>query len=172
MNKLTTSKICRAGIIASVYFVLTYFLQAFAFGPIQARISEALSILPLFFVESVPALFIGCFLANCFSGFLVFDLTLGSLATFLAALFTYLVGKFVKNKHLRFVLGVIPPILVNALLIPLVIYLSGGLEFTYLVQVALIGLGQLVSVVPLGGVLYYTLANIQEKNPSSPLFRE
>lgn len=167
----STSKICRAGIIASVYFVLTYFLQAISFGPIQARLSEALSILPLFFLESVPALFIGCFLANCFSGFLVFDLTLGTFATLSSAVLTYLIGKWVHNQHLRFVLGVIPPIVINAFLIPLVIYLSGGLEVAYMVQVLLIGGGQAVSIIPLGAVLYYALAKIKEKSPSSPLFK-
>ena len=172
MNKFTTSKICRAGIIASVYFVLTYFLQAIAFGPIQARISEALSILPLFFPEAVPALFIGCFLANCFSGFLVFDLTLGTFATLSSAIFTYSIGKWIKNKHLRFIVGVIPPIVINALLVPLVIYLGGGLEVAYWVEVALIGGGQAVSIIPFGGLLYYALAKIKEKNPNSSLFKE
>ena len=61
MNKFSTSRICRAGIVASVYFVLTYFFQAISFGPIQFRVAEALTILPLFFLESAPALFVGCF---------------------------------------------------------------------------------------------------------------
>ena len=67
MNKFSTAKICRAGIVASVYFILTYFFQAISFGPIQLRVAEALTILPLFFIESVPALFIGCMVANLFS---------------------------------------------------------------------------------------------------------
>ena len=77
MNKLSTSKICRAGVVASVYFVLTYFFQAISFGPIQLRVAEALTVLPLFFFELAPALFIGCFLANFMSGFGVYDLFIG-----------------------------------------------------------------------------------------------
>jgi len=109
MNRFSTAKICRAGIIASVYFVLTYFLQAISFGPLQARVAEVLTVLPLFFAESVPALFIGCFLANFFSGFLVFDLTLGSLATLISAILTRFIAKIIKNKHLKFFLGAFPP---------------------------------------------------------------
>lgn len=171
MNRFSTAKICRAGVIASVYFVLTYFLQAISFGPIQARISEALSILPLFFLESVPALFIGCFLANCFSGFLVFDLTIGSFATLLSAICTYFIGKMLKNTHLRFIVGAIPPIIINAFLIPLVIYLSGGLEVTYLMEVLIIGGGQAVSILPLGGLLYYSLERLKKSSPNSSIFR-
>lgn len=168
---ISTSKICRAGIIASVYFVLTYFLQAIAFGPIQLRISEALTILPLFFVESVPALFVGCFLSNVLLGFAVYDFTIGSLATLLAGILTYFIGKKVKNKSLKFVLGAIPPIVVNALLIPFVIYLSGAGKFTYFIQVLIIGLGQAVAVYVLGGTIYFSLAKIKEKNPTSTIFR-
>ncbi len=171
MNRFSTAKICRAGVIASVYFVLTYFLQAISFGPIQVRISEALSILPLFFLESVPALFIGCFLANCFSSYFVFDLTIGSFATLSSAICTYFIGKILKNTHLRFILGAIPPIVINAFLIPLVIYLSGGLEVAYLIQVLIMGVEQAVSILPLGGLLYYSLGKIKNANPDSSIFR-
>ena len=168
---LSTSKICRAGIIASVYFVLTYFLQPISYGPVQFRVSEALTILPLLFVESVPALFVGCFLANALFGLAVYDLTIGSFATLLAAIITYFIGKFIKNKHLKFVLGAIPPILINALLIPIVIYLYGAEQFVYIVQFAIIGLGQALVVYLLGSAVYYPLVKIKEKNPSSTIFR-
>lgn len=172
MNKFSTAKICRAGIIASVYFILTYFFQAISFGPIQARVAEALTVLPLFFIEAVPALFIGCVIANLFSGFFIFDLTIGTFATLLAAILTYLVGKFAKNKILRFILGVIPPISINAFAIPLVILLSGGLEYTYLAQALIIGLGQAVAIIPLGGLLYFALCSLKEKNPDSSIFNK
>ncbi|MBQ7374005.1 MAG: QueT transporter family protein [Clostridia bacterium] len=168
---LSTSKICRAGIIASVYFVLTYFLQAIAFGPIQLRVSEALTVLPLLFVEAVPALFVGCFLANALFGLAVYDLTIGSFATLISAVITYFVGKTVKNKHLKFVLGAIPPIAVNAFLIPLVIWLSGATEFAYFIQVAFIGAGQFLAVFLVGGAVYYPLINMKERNPSSTIFK-
>ncbi len=171
MNRFSTAKICRAGVIASVYFILTYFFQAISFGPIQVRVAEALTVLPLFFIESVPALFIGCLISNFFSGFLLFDIAIGAPTTLLAAIFTYLVGKAVKNKHLRFVLGAIFPIVMNALAVPAVILLSGGLEYTYAVQVVIIGLGQAAAVFLLGGLLYYSLYSLKESNPTAAVFK-
>ena len=168
---LSTSKICRAGIIASVYFVLTYFLQPISYGPVQFRVSEALTILPLLFIESVPALFVGCFLANALFGLAVYDLTIGSFATLLSAVITYFIGKMVKNKHLKFVLGAIPPVLINALLIPIVIYLYGAEQFVYIVQFAIIGVGQALVVYLIGSMVYYPLVKLKEKNPSSPIFK-
>ncbi len=172
MNRFSTAKICRAGIIASVYFILTYFFQAISFGPIQVRVAEALTVLPLFFIESVPALFIGCLIANFFSGFLVFDLTIGTSATLIASLLTYLIGKIIKNKTLRFAVGILPPILINAFAIPLVIWLSGGNEYTYFVQALIIGLGQTLAILPLGGLLYFSLCTLKENNPSSSIFKK
>ena len=170
MNKFSTAKICRAGIIASVYFILTYFFQAISFGPIQLRVAEALTILPLFFIESVPALFIGCLIANFFSGFLLFDIAIGAPTTLVAAIITYVIGRLIKNKYLRFILGAIPPILANAFAVPLIILLSGGLEYTYMVQVLIIGAGQALAILPLGGLLYFSLYSLKENNPNSSIF--
>ena len=171
MNKFSTAKICRAGIIASAYFVLTYFLQAISYGPIQARVAEVLTILPLFFVESVPALFVGCFLSNLFSGYGVFDLTIGPMATLIAGILTHIVAKTIKNSKLKFVLGAFPPVIINALLVPLVFYLSGGLSYTYFVQALIIFVEQAVIIYPLGGLLYGALNSLKNKNPTSPLWK-
>ena len=59
--KFTVKMLCRAGIVAALYAVLTVPLGALAFGSIgfQIRPAEALCVLPLFFPEAVPALYIG-----------------------------------------------------------------------------------------------------------------
>lgn len=59
--------IVQAALIAAIYVVLTYFISAFnlASGAIQVRISEALTILPVFTPAAIPGLFIGCLLAIC-----------------------------------------------------------------------------------------------------------
>lgn len=54
--------ICQAAIIAALYVVLTMLIGAFASGPIQIRISEALTVLPCFTPAAIPGLTIGCFL--------------------------------------------------------------------------------------------------------------
>ena len=132
MKKLFTAKrLCRGGMIAALYVALTL-----AFGPLpylgilQIRPAEALCILPLFFVEAVPALYIGCMIANAFSPFWLYDVFIGSLATLLAAVCTYFIGKTLKKEKAKLFLGGIFPVLFNALIIPfIIVFLCGeGLE--------------------------------------------
>lgn len=127
MKKISTKRLCRGGVIAALYVALTYAFMPLAFGPIQVRPAEALCILPLFFPEAVPALYVGCMLANLTSPFLLYDVFIGSLATLLAALATYLVGRFYNKEQLKPWLGGMFPVLFNALIIPLIIvFLCGG----------------------------------------------
>ena len=72
-NKITTKRICRAGVIAALYAALTYAFAPVAFGSFQIRPAEALCILPLFFVEAIPALYIGCMLSNLASPFFFYE---------------------------------------------------------------------------------------------------
>ena len=127
--KNSTRKLCRAGVIAALYVALTYAFLPFAFGPFQIRPAEALCILPLFFPEAVPALFVGCILSNLTSPYVLFDVVFGSLATFLAATGTYFIGKTIQKDFLKILLGGLCPVLANALIIPFVIvFLCGGAE--------------------------------------------
>ena len=75
--------IVQAALIAAIYVVLTYFISAFnlASGAIQVRISEALTILPVFTPAAIPGLFIGCLLSNLLTGCMPLDVVFGSLAT-------------------------------------------------------------------------------------------
>ena len=70
----TPKRICRAGVIAALYVALTYAFMPVSYqGIMQIRPGEALTILPLFFPEAVPALWIGCMLSNLASPFIVYD---------------------------------------------------------------------------------------------------
>ena len=79
--------IVQAALIAAIYVVLTYFISAFnlASGAIQVRISEALTILPVFTPAAIPGLFIGCLLSNLLTGCMPLDVVFGSLATQIGA---------------------------------------------------------------------------------------
>lgn len=129
-NLFTTKRLCRAGIIAALYVALTYAFGAIAYqGILQIRPAEALTILPLFFPEAVPALWIGCMLANLGSPFIAFDVPLGGLATLIASLLTYGAGRLIKNNVAKVAVGGLFPVLVNAFVIPVVIvFLCGGDE--------------------------------------------
>ena len=171
MKLLTTKRLCRTGIIAALYVALTYAFMPFAFGPFQIRPAEALCILPLFFVEAVPALWIGCMLSNLGSPYFVYDVLFGSLATLLAAFSSYLVGVFIKKDGVRFAVGGIFPVLFNALIIPLIIvFLCGGgegyssLAVAYFTYAGSIALTEVIWVYALGAPLYSTVKRLKAKS--------
>ena len=76
--------------IAAAYTVLTLLAAALnlAYGEVQFRFSEALTILPVFTPAAIPGLALGCLLSNLWSGFGVADMVFGTLATLLAAIAT------------------------------------------------------------------------------------
>ena len=163
-NKSFTKRLCRAGIIAALYVALTYIFMPFAFGPLQIRPAEALCILPLFFPEAIPALYVGCMISNITSPFLVYDVFIGSLATLLAAFCTYIIGKYVKNITLKILLGGLFPVIFNAFIIPFIIVFlcNGAAGFSsafvaYFTFVGSIVLTETVWVYGLGTPLYLTL---------------
>jgi uncharacterized membrane protein len=165
-NKNLTKQLCRAGIICALYVALTYAFMPFAFGSFQIRPAEALCILPLFFPEAIPALFIGCALSNLASPYAVFDVPIGALTTLLAAFGSYMVGRFCQKEPLRFLLGGIFPVLLNAFIIPVVfLYLYGDTTasaIVYFSNVLSIFLSQAVWVYGLGSAVYYPIKRIKD----------
>ena len=175
MKKLfTVKRICRAGIIAALYVALTYAFGAISFnGILQIRPAEALCILPLFFPEAVPALFIGCILSNLASPFIIYDVPIGSAATLIAALGTYFTGRLIKNDIARFITGGLFPVLVNAFIIPIIIvYLCGDLcgyeiaNIAYWVNFASLCATEGLWVYALGGVLYFSILSMRKRGVS------
>ena len=79
MRNKSTLFIAQAAMIAAVYVVLTFVFAPISFGEIQVRISEALTILPVFTPAAVPGLFVGCLLGNMLSGAYLPDVIFGSL---------------------------------------------------------------------------------------------
>ena len=174
----TVRSITRAAVIAALYALLTMLLQPISYGPIQFRVSEALSILPLFFPESVIGLTVGCLIANVI-GYGIFDIVLGTLATFLAAIATYLVGRFIKNTAAKLVLVELAPCLSNGLIIPAVLILSGVEIEGYFIEAAFIFLSEAICLGVLGTALYFAMLPLmkflkpdettqKEKAPSEP----
>ena len=87
---MRTGSLSRAALIAALYAALTLLLAPISYGEIQLRISEALTLLPILLPEAVPALAVGCLLANILGGAPVYDIVFGTLATLLAAIATRL----------------------------------------------------------------------------------
>lgn len=142
-----TEFIITGALIAAAYAGLTYLSNVFglAYGPIQLRISEALTVLPVFTPAAIPGLAIGCFLANIGS-FNAADLVFGTLATLSAAILTYFLRN-IKIKGLP-LLALLPPVIVNAVVIGLEIAIfflpDANIFWGFLVSGLEVGLGQLI----------------------------
>ena len=59
-SKLNVLFVAQAAMIAAIYVVLTLVGASFAYGPVQVRLSEALTILPAFTPAAIPGVFLGC----------------------------------------------------------------------------------------------------------------
>lgn len=148
--KEKTLQLTRAALIAALYVILTLLAQVFglASGAIQFRLSEALTIMPMFYKEAIPGLWIGCILANILTGAAMWDVVFGSLATLLGALGTYYIGR--KKPTL----GPVFPILSNVLIVPLVLQKVYGVPDSYWFLVLTVGIGEVVCCGILGWALY------------------
>ncbi len=157
-----TKMLCRAGVIAALYAVLTWALGSLAYGPLQIRPAEAFTVLPLFFPETVPALYVGCILANLISGYGVYDIFLGSLATLVAGFCTYITGRVIRQNLLKVIVGGFFPIIINAFVVPAVWILAGG-QYAYWYEFAVMILNEALWAYVLGIPLFYAILRLRKK---------
>ncbi len=160
-KKSKTVVLCRAGIIAACYAALTMAFGQLSYGPLQVRPSEALCLLPIFFPEAIPGLFVGCMLGNVLSGYGIYDILLGSLTTLLAAAFTYLSGKVFKRGAFSVIFGGLPPVLLNAFCIPLIVILAGDKSGAYWVNFIQLLFTQTVWIYLLGVPLFLGIRRLR-----------
>lgn len=151
-NQTNTRFLTQSGAIAAVYVLLTMLAAALGLdsGAVQLRLSEALTILPVFTPAAVPGLFIGCLLSNLLAGGVIWDVIFGSLATLLGAIGTRLLR---KNRWL----ACLPPILANVLIIPFVLTYAYGIPGGIPWFMFTVGMGEVLSCGLLGQLLWSTL---------------
>lgn len=144
--------LCQGGAIAALYVVLTLVAQAFglASGAIQVRLSEALTILPVFTFAAVPGLTVGCALANLVTGCAAWDVVFGSLATLLGAVGTRLLRK-------KPMIAWIPPVVSNAVIVPIVLQRVYGVPDAFWYLMLTVGAGEVIACGVLGLLLYKAL---------------
>ena len=134
-------------LIAAAYAGLTYIsnIVGLAYGPIQLRVSEVLTLLPIFTPAAIPGLTVGCFIANIGS-FNALDMIFGTAATLIAALLTYILRN-ITFKGLP-LLAAFPPVLINAVIIGAEIaffYLpEGATVWGFVISAFEVGISQLV----------------------------
>ena len=157
MRKNQALTITMGGVIAALYVALTMVANALglASGAIQVRISEALTILPVFTPAAIPGLTVGCVLANWITGCLPWDIVFGSLATLIGAVGT----RLLKEKPL---LAWIPPVISNMAIIPVVLQKVYGVPDAWWYLVLTVGAGEVISCGVLGLLLYHSAKRIPQ----------
>lgn len=151
MKNKNVSFLTQAAMIAAIYVVLTLLFRPISYGEVQVRISEALTILPLFTPAAVPGLFAGCLIANIIGGGILPDIIFGSLATLIGAVFTYRLRD--KSSYL----APVPPILSNIVIVPFVLYYGYGVNLPIPFMMFTVGVGEVISCGILGMILYFAL---------------
>ena len=151
MKNKSVQFLAQAAMIAAVYVVLTFVFAPISFSEIQVRISEALTILPLFTPAAVPGLFVGCLLGNILGGAALPDIVFGSFATLIGAVGTRMLRKA------KPMLGTIPPILSNAVIVPFVLRYAYGILMPIPLMMLTVGIGEVISCGILGMILYKVL---------------
>ena len=143
-------------------------LAPIAFGAVQARVSEAFTLLPVLVPDAVVGVTLGCFLTNLvgvFTGANVLgalDIVFGTAATLTAALCTRRLAR-VRLRGLP-VAAAVPPVLINAVVVGAELaWAFGPRTFAgFLLQAGGVALGQLFSCFALG----LPLVRIIEKTPA------
>lgn len=163
-------KLVRAGAIAAVYVALCVVLAPISYGPVQIRVAEALTLLPVICPEAVVGVALGCLLSNLMGGMML-DVVVGTTATLLAALATRRLRNMrVKGLPLA---ASLPPVVFNAVIVGVMLtflYLPAGSRppSAFLINMASVGAGQIISCCVLGLGLVWAI----ERSPAlTRLFR-
>ena len=151
-----TRTLVRAAIIAALYTVLTLLLQPLSYGEVQIRFSEALTLLPILLPEAVPALAVGCLLANILGGCTIFDIVFGTLATLLAALCT-------RRLRDRFWLAALMPVLFNGVIVGAVVHYCYAPVFPLPLSMLSVAAGEAVACLVVGPLLVRVMQRIPQE---------
>lgn len=159
--------------IAAIYSALCLAFAPIAFGAVQVRIAEALTLLCVFSPVAAAGTVLGCLVSNIMGFLLGFDVMcadifIGTGASLLAAFFSYKL----RNRRTRGlpVLSAIPPVVFNAVIIGAELYVltASHLPVRYLFLIMLyVGIGQSIACFGLGLPLVYFI----EKTGIARLFK-
>lgn len=140
-KKISTAQLIYISVIAALYVVLAAVFAPMSFGAVQVRIAEILTLLPIMTPLAIPGVTIGCFISNIIFGASVLDIILGTLATLIAAVLTYV---FRSNKYI----AAFPPVIVNAFIVAYILMVSAGAP--YWLTVFTVGVGQAIACYAIG----------------------
>nr|WP_294494694.1 QueT transporter family protein [uncultured Mediterraneibacter sp.] len=141
----------QAAMITAIYVVLTLLGASLSYGEIQVRISEALTILPVFTPAAIPGVFLGCLISNILGGCILPDIIFGSLATLIGAVITWMLRN--RSKFL----APVPPIVANMIIVPFVLRYGYMVPLPIPFMMLTVGIGEVISCGVIGLVLYAAL---------------
>lgn len=153
--RVKTEKIVIIAVVAALYAALTLALSPISFGPIQFRIAEVMTLLPLLGKEYIIALTIGCFLANLFGPVGIIDVIFGTVATLISAYLVYVTGKIMKDKKICVLIASLWPTIINAIIIGIILNVTLG--FPLVLSMLEVGFGQFVVITIVGVPLFKLL---------------
>ncbi len=157
MRNNTVKKMAVTAMVAALYFALSLPFMTLLFGPVQLRIAEAFTLLPVFSTNPIAGLTLGCVLVNAFGAFTSanilgpLDIVIGSAATLFAAFLSYHFRE-VRFKGLP-LLSALMPVLINGIIIglELTFVMSNGFDFTlFLINAGQVALGEAIACFALG----------------------
>ena len=129
----TTKYVTYGAVIAALYVVLSLVTYQFSYLEIQCRVAEALCMTIYYTPAGIWGVIIGCFITNLFGGSWI-DILFGTLATAIAAFLTRPITNRLRKKcgdtlDIKHCLLIpIPTVIVNALIIPFVLYYGYGIN--------------------------------------------
>lgn len=162
MKKISPKTLSRCAMIAALYAAVSIVLLPISFGAVQVRLSEALTILPIYTPLGVWGTTLGCLITNAYgvaAGANILgaaDIVIGTSATLIAALMT----RLLRNRRIKGMpaAATIPPIVTNAVVIGAELTFAetgkifGPLFWINMIQ---IGVGQFVACT-IGGLIVAT----------------
>lgn len=150
---MSTRRLTRSALIAGLYVLLAAPFTTLVSGPLQFRISEILTLTPIFMVEGIWGVTVGCLITNILFGKGIADIIIGTLTTLVAALLTYRLRK-------SYYLAAIPPIILNALTVPIILIIAKTYPWeAYLLNVLIICATQAIVILGIGLPMSYILKN-------------
>ena len=155
-NTSRANTLTRAAIIAALYAALTLLLSPMSFGVMQIRLSEALTLLPIMLPEAVPALAVGCLIANFAGGATVLDIVFGTLATLLAAICT----RLLRRRPLP---AMLMPVVFNGVIVGAVVHAAYTPGVPLIVCMLSVAAGEAVSCLIIGPIVLRALERIPSK---------
>jgi len=143
---LSARELAFGAVIAAVYVALTL-INPLSFGPVQLRFSEILVLFCFYNPVYCIPMIIGCFIANLIASPFPLDIVFGTLGTALAV--------FPMCKIRNMWISSLLPVVTNAVCVGILLtFFVPDVEGSLLLNMGLVGLGQLAVITVIGVPLF------------------